>query len=69
MGGFLGLNFDRNYNGEGLKVTYVLPHGPADKKETLIEAGDIILSIEGTPVSRTQNYFAPLEQRDGVPTS
>jgi tricorn protease len=46
----LGVRFDASFAGPGLKVRDVLPKGPADKKKSKLEAGDIVLSINGTAV-------------------
>lgn len=46
----LGLRFERNYAGPGLKVRDVLPHGPADQKKSTIQKGEVILRIDGTAV-------------------
>ncbi|MCB2200529.1 hypothetical protein KQI63_14060 [bacterium] len=66
--GYLGLEFDPSYKGDGLKVKSVIPHSPADRVATRILPGDIILTIDGRSVSATQNYFATLETRDDIPT-
>ena len=49
--GHLGVRFDPSYTGPGLKVRDVLPGGPADKKRSRLEKGDIIQAIDGSPVS------------------
>lgn len=46
----LGVRFDQNYPGPGLKVRDVLPKGPADLKKSRIQKDEIILSINGTKV-------------------
>ncbi len=46
----LGLRFDPAYKGPGLKVKDVVPNGPADRKSVALNAGDIIVAIEGKPV-------------------
>ncbi len=67
-GGYLGLEFDPAYEGNGLKVAYVLPFGPSDKEKTRIFPGDLLLTIDGMPVSSTENPFRALENREGLPT-
>src|SRR5262249_45916772 len=47
----LGLFYDMDYSGPGLKVTSVLPKSPGDKPTTRINPGDYILSVDGTDVS------------------
>lgn len=46
----LGLRFDPEYKGPGLKVRDVILEGPASLKKSRIEPGEIVLSIDGTPV-------------------
>lgn len=46
----LGLRFDPDYLGPGLKVRDVIPESPADQKRSRIQAGEIVVSIDGTTV-------------------
>ncbi len=46
----LGVRFVDGYNGPGLKVRDVIPESPATRQASQIDAGEIILSIDGTPV-------------------
>lgn len=46
----LGVRFDPEHNGPGLKIRDVLPDGPASKVKSRLEAGDLILSIDGKSV-------------------
>jgi len=57
----LGLEFDPLTSGPGLKVTNVMPRGPADYEEIDIEAGDWVLEINGTDVSTSMNYWSLLD--------
>ena len=50
--GHLGVRFDLAFKGPGLKVRDVLPGGPADKKRSRLESGDIVLKIDGADVTR-----------------
>lgn len=47
----LGLRFDPTYAGPGWKVNDVIAKGPASRKESRIEAGEIVLKIDGKDVS------------------
>jgi tricorn protease len=49
----LGVRFDPSFKGPGLKVRDVLPDGPADQTRSRLNAGDVILSIDGMPVDAT----------------
>ena len=46
----LGMRFEAAYKGPGLKVRDVLPRGPADREGSRLNAGDVVLSIDGTAV-------------------
>ena len=46
----LGVRFDPEYAGPGLKIRDVIPESPADHKKTRLEAGEIITRIDGTNV-------------------
>ena len=47
----LGIIFDPNYRGsEGWMVERVIPEGPADTAQIGLKPGDLVLSIDGTPI-------------------
>ncbi|MCH7558405.1 MAG: PD40 domain-containing protein [Planctomycetes bacterium] len=46
----LGVRFEPNYKGPGLKVKDVLPNGPADREKSRVKPGEIIRSIDGINV-------------------
>lgn len=46
----LGLRFDPKFPGPGWKVRDVLPRGPASRKESRIEVGEVILKVDGQEV-------------------
>jgi len=46
----LGVRFEPNYKGPGLKVMDVLPNSPADLEKSRISPGEIIRSIDGKNV-------------------
>ncbi len=56
--GRLGCSFDRTFPGPGLKVASVLEDSPADRKESRLVPGDVILKVNGQAVGPA----APLEQ-------
>lgn len=47
----LGVRFDPEFKGPGLKVKDVLPDGPADQTRSKMTAGDVVVSINGTAVN------------------
>ncbi len=46
----LGVTFDRAHRGPGWKIATVIPDGPADRADSRLDAGRVILRIDGTPV-------------------
>ncbi len=62
----LGLRFDPEYKGPGLKVRDVIPDGPTDKKKTKVNSGEIVASIDGTVVDPSMDLTrvlnGPLER-------
>ncbi len=48
--GYLGCRFDKAYPGPGLKVLEVLRDSPADRAESRLVPGDVILRVDGRPV-------------------
>lgn len=52
----LGFLFDEKYTGDGIKVSAIVPGGPADKGSNKIKPGDIITAINGETIGKS-NYF------------
>lgn len=46
----LGLRFEHGAEGPGLKVESVIPGSPCSRSRSLVEAGEILLQIDGTAV-------------------
>jgi tricorn protease len=61
----LGLNYDDNYTGPGLKVLSVMRKGPGDKSSSRINPGDYILSVGGTDVTMNEDYYQTLQDKAG----
>ena len=61
----LGLFFDDTYAGDGLKIAEVVEKGPFDKAASKVAAGDIIESIDGTPVKAGTDYYPLLDRKAG----
>jgi tricorn protease len=65
----LGIIFDNEYTGPGLKVAEVMPKGPADKPSTRIMKGEYILAIDGTDIKGlTEDYYTLLYDKSGKAT-
>lgn len=56
--GLLGVEIDSQ--ADGLRVARVVPESPADRTESQLNVGEVITSINGTPVSTTENFYQPL---------
>lgn len=61
----LGLFYDTDYKGDGLKVKEVLRGGPLDTKKKEVEAGDLITAIDGQEIKAGMDYFPLLEGKAG----
>ena len=61
----LGLLFNENYPGPGLKVAEILKRGPADKRSLKLKAGDVILAIDRTPLTAQSNLSQLLNDKVG----
>lgn len=61
----LGVFFDLSWDGDGLKVDEIVAGGPFDKASSKLEAGDIILSIDGNPVLKGEDYYVFLDRKAG----
>ncbi len=46
----LGVRFVENHKGPGLLVRDIVPGGPADRETSKLQAGDVILALDGHPV-------------------
>ena len=59
----LGVRFDDAFKGPGLKVKDIIPNGPAEDEGSIIESGEVILSIDGTAVDPDFDLTAVLNGR------
>ncbi len=65
VSGMLGLRFDKEHGGPGLKIKEVLPNGPCDIIEHPLQEGDILLEAGGHVVGPQNNLYAALENTVG----
>jgi tricorn protease len=56
----LGVRFDPEYRGPGLKIRDIIPGGPAEHKKSKLAAGEIIVSIDGQAVEPAMDLTAVL---------
>lgn len=61
----LGLFFDTNYIGDGLKVKEVIKRGPFAVRETGVEPGCVIKTIDGEEIKAGVDYNALLDGKAG----
>lgn len=62
----IGVRFDPAFAGPGLRILDVVPEGPADRNQGRLDAGEIVLAIDGTPVDAsfdlTQALNGPMDR-------
>lgn len=63
--GALGVYYDLTFPGPGLKVAKVFFNGPADREGSRLQAGDIILEIEGEPARLNEATWKLLDRTVG----
>ena len=63
--GCLGVLFDPEYDGEGLRFKEILPNGVINLADPDIKAGDLLVAIEGTPVRAGDDWFSLLANTVG----
>ncbi len=56
----LGVRFDPEYSGPGLKIRDVIPGGPADHRKSKLAAGEIVVSIDGQKIDPSMDLTAVL---------
>ena len=61
----LGLLFDMDWSEDGLKVDEIVSGGPFDKASSKLEAGDIVISIDGISIKKGMDYYPLLDRKAG----
>ncbi|MDX9752137.1 MAG: S41 family peptidase, partial [Flavobacteriales bacterium] len=64
----LGLFYDDDHTGDGLRVSEVIARGPCVKEGARIQAGTVIERIDGIPIVRTEDPARLLNRKAGKPT-
>lgn len=64
----LGAFFDPDFDGNGLRITEILPRGPLSPAKAGIRPGDVILAIDGTTIEAGKDYSPLLEGKAGRKT-
>lgn len=68
MGG-LGVLYDFDYEGDGLRIAEVLPGGVLNIADSEIKAGDTIVSIDGEKIEAGKSWFKLLQNKVGKKTA
>ena len=61
----LGVFFDLGWTSDGLKVDEIIAQGPFDRSDSNLEAGDIILAINGERILKGMDYYPLLDGKAG----
>lgn len=61
----LGMFFDPNYDGDGLKISEILEKNPMIKADSKIKPGVIIKKIDGNNIKAGQDYYRYLNHKAG----
>ena len=61
----LGVFFDFEWKGDGLKVAEIIEKGPFDKASSKLESGDIIISIDGIRINSGDDHYPLLDKKVG----
>ncbi len=61
----LGVFYDENYQGDGLRIKEIIAKGPFAVKKTDVTVGCIIEKIDGQPILKGKDYFPLLEGKAG----
>lgn len=61
----LGIFYDPDFKGAGLKVQEIIEGGPLDKSTSKIKPGCIIEKIDGDPITDTVDHFKYLNRKSG----
>ena len=64
----LGVLYDWNWQGDGLKVAEIVKGGPFDKASSKLSAGDIITSIDGVRIMKGMDFYPLLDRKAGERT-
>ena len=64
----LGIFYDQQYNGNGIKIVEVLAEGPLSKAGMNIKAGSIIEAIDGESITNDKDYAQYLNRKAGKNT-
>ena len=61
----LGVFYDYDFSGEGIKISEVISDGPLDKAQFTVESGDIITKIDGQSITKNIDWARLLNRKAG----
>lgn len=61
----MGVFFDWDYDGDGLKIDEIVEYGPFDTKDSKVKEGNIIEKIDGVDILAGMDYFMLLNKKAG----
>lgn len=64
----LGVIYDLDWKEDGLKVAEIVAGGPFDKASSKLEAGDVIMAIDGVRILKDMDYYPLLDRKSGKRT-
>ncbi len=64
----LGLLYDYDWTGDGVRIAEVVTGGPADHAGSRITAGDVLEAIDGNPLTADIDFYRFLNRKVGEPT-
>uniref|UniRef100_UPI0040497788 S41 family peptidase n=1 Tax=Candidatus Fervidibacter sp. TaxID=3100871 RepID=UPI0040497788 len=62
---YLGVWFDPDHRGPGVKISDVLKNSPADRDESRLKVGEFILAIDGVDVANNEQLWEQLADKAG----
>jgi Tol biopolymer transport system component len=64
----LGVYYDHEYEGEGVKIAAIINGGPIEELEPAVPVGTIIKAVNGKPIPADGHIFGHLNKQNGKPT-
>ena len=64
----LGVFFNLDWKEDGLKVDEIIARGPFDRSDSKLEAGDVIVAIDGVRIIKGMDYYPLLDGKAGERT-
>lgn len=67
--GFIGVIYDFNHTGKGLRISEVLPGGPLNTADPEVKAGDLILAVNGKEIPEGKEWYDVMARTAGKRTT